>query len=72
METIRKSETPTETTDDAPIVEEIPPVEEIVVKPTLQDVLSIAPELYGINPSAQEIEDFREKEIQWRQKLKQL
>lgn len=38
-------------------------------QPTL-NVLKDAPALFSISPTAQELEDFRVKELEWRNKLK--
>lgn len=85
METTRKPKvTPTLEADETVIQEqptspaeeaEMSVVEEIKVetppettqKPSL---LTEAPAMFGLNPSAQEIEDFRTKELAWRAKLK--
>lgn len=44
----------------------------VILPVDLNRILSEAPELYGTTPTAQEIEDFKQKEITWRLKLKSL
>ena len=39
---------------------------------TLQNLLNDAPVLFGNNPTAQEIEEFKQKESVWRAKLRNL
>ncbi len=51
--------TPTEILDLAPT-------------PQMASMLEQAPELYGVNPTTQEVMEFREKEQTWRSKLKSL
>ena len=69
--------TVTEETDVAPL-ESSPPQTplsqpETPTEPEEQpkpDLFSEAPELYGNNPTAAEIESFKERELAWRRKLK--
>ena len=80
METVRKSTAkPTETEcasgelpmDSAVAVEEtVMPIQAPTVILPSVTYIEEAPELFGINPTAQQIEEFREKELKWRAKLK--
>ena len=40
-----------------------------MIKPDIHTLLQKAPELYGNNPTAADIEDFKQKEIVWRKQL---
>ncbi len=45
------------------------------VNPFIEDakrIIAEAPELYGVNPTTQEVMEFKEKETAWRSKLKSL
>lgn len=84
METVRKSKVTSETTIDETIeaIEEITTAEvavplqlqpeKIMDTPDYKQVIAEAPELYGIAPTVQQIEEFKQKESLWRAKLKSL
>ena len=59
---------------DEPSTQETPPqqTQPQQERPTIQQLLSEAPELYGVSPSANEIEQFKQKESVWRSNLKKL
>ena len=72
IETTGESEEPVAVVVEAPteeLVEETVAVAPVYV-PTKEEVLSEAPELYGVNWSAQDVESFKEKELLWRAKLR--
>ena len=80
METVRKSTA--KPTEDESSPGELPVESAATVEETVMPIqaptvilpsvtyLDDAPELFGINPTAQQIEEFREKELKWRAKLK--
>lgn len=86
METVRKSKITQETASDALTVKEettVAPLEPTtpqtalpqpetpaVETETKPDIFSEAPELYGNNPTAAEIEQFKARELIWRRKLR--
>lgn len=85
METVRKTKAPTTPETDAAVDETLTPevctvaveaIEEIkapdIPQPNIKDAVAEAPELFGHSPTAQEIEEFKQKELVWRAKLRQL
>lgn len=42
------------------------------IRQTFKETIVIAPQIYGFNPTAQEIAEFKEKEENWRKRLQSL
>lgn len=78
METVRKTKITQEPTLNETIEEsvvatlesEAPQTPPQPQRQTAKDVFNEAPELYGISPTPEQIESFRQREISWRNKLK--
>ena len=87
METVRKPKIAStlETDETLTITEEAtiapleltPPETSLQQEPvkqekTAKDIIDEAPELYGISPTVEQIEQFRQKESAWRNKLRNM
>jgi hypothetical protein len=68
LETVRKTKITQEPATDETVTEEndVVTIQETC---TAKNVFDEAPELFGINPTAQQIDEYRQKEIVWRKKL---
>ena len=78
LETMGKRKTTETLATDEPVTEEpivaaLEPTQPTQTLPETKktSVLDEAPNLYGNNPTAQELEDFKQREIIWRRKLEQ-